>query len=157
MTPNLTDLSRLRRRLRWAYIGCGLAVFAWLAPEDNAVLPPVLLGALTATLATLAWALRRWGGQVLSARFLLMLMTGLGLLAGLGTSVITAALMLLKNAQHGHIFPDYPLGLVGAILARAPLWALGGALAGLGSALIWKAVSHYTVRNESAYRKSDAP
>lgn len=143
------DLSAAwRRRVRWATIGCGLAIFLWLAPEDSAVLPAVLLGGMAATLATTAWALRRWGGEALSARFFILLMTALGLLAGLGTSVTTAALMLLKNAQHGHVFPDYPLGLVGAILARAPLWALGGALAGLGSALIWKALADFAVKKE---------
>lgn len=145
---------RLRlRRVRWATIGCGLAIFLWLAPEDNAVWPPVLLGTLTATLATTAWALRRWGGEALSPRFFVLLMIGLGLLAGMGASVTTAALMLLKNAQHGHVFPDYPLGLVGAILARAPLWALGGALGGLGSALIWKALVNFTVKKSASKEK----
>lgn len=146
---------RAGRRLRWAIIGCGLVIFLWLAPEDSAVLPAVMLGAAASTLATTAWALRRWGGGQMSLRFFVALMTGLGLVAGLGTAPATAALMLFKNVQHGHIFPDYPLGLVGAVLGRAPLWAFAGALAGLGAALIWQAWVDFTVKNETVCRKSE--
>jgi hypothetical protein len=49
--------------------------------------------------------------------------------------------MLLKSAAHAHTYPDYPLPLLGATLARSPAWATAGALIGLGSALLWIALS----------------
>ncbi|PJF26317.1 MAG: hypothetical protein CUN53_08335, partial [Phototrophicales bacterium] len=47
--------------------------------------------------------------------------------------VITSALMLLKNGLHGHVFPDYPFGVIAEMLLRAPVWIGAGAL----TALAW--------------------
>jgi hypothetical protein len=64
----------------------------------------------------------------------------LGAADGLGTSVATAVLMFFKNARHAHVFPDYPAGMIIAVLERAPLWAAAGALAGLSIGLAWLAL-----------------
>ncbi len=46
-----------------------------------------------------------------------------------------AALMLIKNGLHAHLFPDYPFGMIAEILTRAPVWALAGIFAGVGALL----------------------
>ncbi len=64
---------------------------------------------------------------------------GLGGLAGALTGLITALLMLIKTAMHAHAYPDYPLTLMGAALARIPGWSLVGFFLGVGTALTWLA------------------
>jgi hypothetical protein len=44
--------------------------------------------------------------------------------------------MLLKTGWHAHPIPDYPASMIVEMLARAPLWAAAGALAGVGVWLI---------------------
>lgn len=130
------------RKARWIAILYGLLIFFWLSSEDNRIWPVTLLGAGAAVLIVAWMILSRWGGQTIPARYVPVSLALFGLLTGLGASLITALLMLFKNARHGHIFPDYPPGLMGAILERGPLWALGGALAGLGVGLAWLALQH---------------
>jgi hypothetical protein len=50
---------------------------------------------------------------------------------GGGGAVTAAAAMLLKNGLHGHIFPDYPFGVIAEMLLRAPVWMAAGALTAL--------------------------
>lgn len=109
----------------------GLAVFLWLAAEDNSVTPVTLLGSSGAILLV---SLRITQLQPLT-RLMLILS---GSLAGLGASVLTTLLMLVKNGQHSHLYPDYPLTLMGAMLTRAPVWMLAGALVGVGLVLLRK-------------------
>lgn len=123
-----------RPRLRWASIACGLAVFAWLGPEDQAVWPVASLGALSAALLVWGWARRRWGGLPMSPGALAAALTALGALAGLGANLTAVSLMIFKDFRHAHPFPDYPPALLAAVLARAPAWGLAGALLGLGLA-----------------------
>jgi hypothetical protein len=130
---------RWHRRLRWVVIAYGAAVFLWSAPEDNHIWPVVTLGTLGAALAVYAWAAGRLGGRTLLTREAVLLLAMLGAAVGLGASLVTAALMLFKNIRHSHLFPDYPLGQIGAILERAPIWSLAGALCGVGAALVWMA------------------
>jgi hypothetical protein len=61
----------------------------------------------------------------------------LGGIVGLGGALSSAGFMFFKNALHAHAFWDYPPGMVGAMLSRAPSWALAGALAGLGMGCLW--------------------
>lgn len=106
---------------------CGLAVLIWMSVEDTSVVPPVALG-LSISLLVAAFQFRKnktlhWG----------LLVTALfGAAVGLGTAFAAALLMLLKTGWHGHIVPDYPLGMLLDVLRRAPAWAAAGGLAGLG-------------------------
>jgi hypothetical protein len=125
------------RKIRWLLILCGLAVFLWSSPEDNGVLPPVLLGAVCSVALMLWWGMGWFGGKTLSMQTVLGIAALLGGMGGLATSLIAALLMLLKNLRHAHIFPDYPLPLIGAVLERAPFWGLAGALAGVGAVFLY--------------------
>lgn len=131
---------------RWPLILYGLAVFFWLGPEDNHIWPVVLLGTTGALLAVYSWTAHRLQGQTVRDRQVVLLLAAMGSASGLGASVVTALLMLFKNARHAHIFPDYPAGMMGAILERAPLWALAGGLVGLGLGLLWLALHNDDVQ-----------
>ncbi|MBC8170412.1 MAG: hypothetical protein H7X77_02020 [Anaerolineae bacterium] len=131
MSTSESTLAGLHRKIRWITILWGLAVFLWLAVEDNTVLPVVLLGSSGAFLIV---SLRITRMQPMSR---LRLILG-GSLTGLGASVLTTLLMLLKNGQHSHLYPDFPLALMGAMLTRAPIWILAGGLGGLGLVLLIK-------------------
>jgi hypothetical protein len=125
------------RRARWLAIGYGVLLFLWLAPEDNSILPVTLLGGGLSALAVVLWMLGKLGGRAIPARYAVLGAVLLGIGIGLGASVATFSLMLLKDAQHSHIYPDFPPALMLAILARAPAWAAAGGLAGFGAALAW--------------------
>ncbi len=114
----------------------GLAVFLWLRLEDHGVVVAVLMGLLVTTLALAAWLWPRIAGQPLPAKRLVISLGLTGALAGLFTALAAALLMLLKNGFHGHLYPDYAAPLIAETLARAPAWALAGALLGLGAALL---------------------
>lgn len=128
-------LPRRGSRARLAALACGIAVFVWLGPEDTHIWPVAALGTVTAALTVWLWTLGKLGGTVVSARQMAGLAALLGAVTGLAASIITAALMLLKNAYHAHFFPDYPPALLGAMIQRTPAWALAGMLAGLALAL----------------------
>jgi len=127
----------------------GIALFVWTRVEDNAVwtaaafgvglmwvifkphpLPPSPdgEGERSAMTPPLNMERGRGGGVVLA---LLR-----GALIGGGGAVAAAALMLLKNGLHAHAFPDYPFGVIAALIARAPVWAAAGALVGVGVSLL---------------------
>jgi hypothetical protein len=85
---------------------------------------------------------RPFWGQFVPVRALGPGAVALGAAVGLGASIATAALMFFKDARHAHLYPDYPAEQMGAVLQRAPGWALAGALFGLALSLAWLAVSH---------------
>lgn len=126
-------------RLRWLALLYGLVLFIWLGLEDDFVQPVVLLGWLMAGLLLLFWLSGRYGGRMVAARLLPPGGALLGALLGAGASLCTVALMFFKNARHAHLYPDYPVEMMAAVLERAPDWALAGALVGLALALIWLA------------------
>jgi hypothetical protein len=113
----------MRVRLpRAIWIIGGIGIFIWLRLEDNAVWSAALIGLLVSALLTLKliglsrnpFVFILWGGVV-----------------GGGGAVIASILMLLKNGLHGHVFPDYPFGVIAEMLLRAPVWMGAGALAAL--------------------------
>jgi len=123
-------------RLRWAVIICGVVIFLWMSPEDNHIWPVAMLGTVAALLLVLWWTLGRFGGQHINAGALLTMGAVSGLITGASGAVITAILMLLKNARHSHFFPDFPPEQIIAMLERAPLWGIAGSFAGLGMSLL---------------------
>lgn len=127
-------------RTRLLAVACGLLMFLWFTPEDNQVWPVTLLGVMLSLLLVGLTVIRRLGGTVVPARYVLPGGLLLGALAGLGSSICAAGLMFFKNALHAHLFLDYPAGMMLAMVERAPGWALAGAFVGLGTACIWLAV-----------------
>jgi hypothetical protein len=128
------------RKLRWVIILYGLLIFLWLGPEDTHVWPVALLGSGASLLVIIWWLLGHYSGHRIPTRWLPLLTMLTGAAAGFGGSVITAVLMLLKNARHAHVFPEYPAPLMLAVLERAPAWMLAGALLGLGVSALWIAL-----------------
>jgi hypothetical protein len=138
--------SRHTRNLTLIY---GLVVFLWFTPEDNQVLPVTLLGWGMAALAVLLLVVNKLGGRIIPARYaaLFALVAGIGV--GIGSSVTTVALMFFKNALHAHVFFDFPVPMMLAILERAPYWGLAGGLVGSGTAFAWLALRQ--VHDESSH------
>lgn len=118
----------------------GAALLIWSSLEDNSVLPAALLGGGLAVIILVRWITRRWGGRTVAGRAALAAASAVGAAAGASAALATAVLMLIKDGLHSHLFPDYPFGMILDMLARAPLWALAGALAGIGLLLAWWAV-----------------
>ena len=125
------------RFTRWLVILLGVVIFVWLSFEDTHVWPVALLGALAAGLSVSLWATGRFGGRMIAGRVLPLYLATLGGLTGASASVITALLMLFKNVRHAHLFPDFPLEMIGAILARIPAWTGAGVLIGVGLGFVW--------------------
>jgi hypothetical protein len=123
-------------RLRWLVIAYGLALLAWMGTEANAMLTVALLGCCGACLIATLQVTQQVGGRALRWQMWLPGAVWLGALLGAGCSLFTAALMFFKTAWHSHLFPDFPVEMMVAVLARAPLWALAGALGLLAGALL---------------------
>jgi predicted lysophospholipase L1 biosynthesis ABC-type transport system permease subunit len=121
---------------RLALIGGGLLVFFWLRLEDHGVLVALLMGLVVAGLALAFWLWPRLAGRPWQSPVLVLALGLAGMALGLLTALSAALLMLLKNGFHGHLNPDYPAGLIGDTLARAPAWGLAGALLGVSVALL---------------------
>jgi hypothetical protein len=130
-------LPTLTPAVRSGAVGYGLLVFLWLSPEDNHVWPVALLGAGLAVVAGGVFAANRFGGRWIPARWILPGAALAGLVAGAGGALAAAGLMLLKSGLHSHLFPDYPLPMILAMLERAPAWGLAGLLASAALALLW--------------------
>lgn len=118
--------------LRTAAVAWGVLSFLWLAPEDDSVLPALLLGVGLSALVVF-WLIVRtkvyawmygWRALLVAAVF--------GALVGAGTSLGTVLLLLFKNARHAHLYPDYPPEILLETLARFPVWSLAGGLIGIG-------------------------
>lgn len=129
-------VSKVRVRLRQAAVFYGIAFFIWLPIEDHSMWPAVIFGAVLAALLVILGVLDKMSVLVIPAPFLPIAAALWGALNGLSASLATTGVMFLKNALHGHIFPDYPPGLMFAMLQRAPAWAAAGGLFGLGLALL---------------------
>ncbi len=134
---------RLPRPGRWSRLlalGYGFALFVWLSVEDTASWPAALFGLGLSSLIAILLTLDKIGGRWLAGRYMPVFGLLLGAVIGLGSSPAAAGLMFFKNARHAHLFPDYPAGMMLAVLERAPLWAAAGALAGLSIGLAWVAL-----------------
>ncbi|MBX3062793.1 MAG: hypothetical protein KF726_07450 [Anaerolineae bacterium] len=109
----------------------GVITFFWLSPDEAGwlVIPLGIGGAVLVTLH-----LAKYVRKIALASWLQW--TLFGAISGALATVVTAALMFFKTALHNHIYPDYPLIVILGMLARAPAWALAGALIGLALALV---------------------
>jgi hypothetical protein len=133
------------RSFRWLLIVWGGTLFVWVSLEDTSTMTVAILGAGTALLAGVRQALKSFGGRPLpgGAALLGAALLGaalLGATVGVGGAVCASALMFIKTAAHAHAFPDYPPTQIIAMLGRAPVWGVAGALAGCGLLLAWAAL-----------------
>ncbi|MBN2470626.1 MAG: hypothetical protein JXN59_07890 [Anaerolineae bacterium] len=135
----LFTIPRRRPSLVYASALAGLAALLWLGGEDTRLLPVTALALCLTVLLCLATITGRYAGRRLTVRGVILAGGALGAGCGIGTALTTTSLMLFKIALHGH--PDYSWAMFQAVLARAPGWGLGGALIGLGMALLWVAVA----------------
>ncbi|MGH2606477.1 MAG: hypothetical protein ACRDG5_07775, partial [Anaerolineales bacterium] len=111
-----------------AWAAAGIAWFFWLGMEDQG------LGTVFAV-AGLAWS--AIGLTVLRGRDRgPAWAVWVGLLSGSAVPLIATLLMFLKVSLHGHSVPDFTLDDVRAALARTPLWALAGLLAGAAAGIL---------------------
>lgn len=128
--------------LRLLTVVFGVILFVWFSIEDNQTWPVVLLGLGSTSLIVLWAVLKRLGGQTIEARYVALSGLLIGALTGLGASLAVTLLMFFKNAWHAHVFLDYPVPMLLAMLGRAPFWTAAGALAGLGIAILWVVFRH---------------
>lgn len=129
----------ITNRLRLLGLGIGLAAFLWLSPEDNQVWPVVLLGTALGVIGTALAVANRFGGRVIPAWGIIPALALLGAVTGAASTLAAVMLMFLKTALHSHSYPDYPPGLMLAMLERLPAWALAGLLAGIAAGLFRRA------------------
>ncbi len=129
------------RRSRLLALGYGMIVFVWITLEDNAVWPVSVLGLELGLLIMYLTIADKMGGQTFPVRWLPLVGAVSGALTGLAAGIGITGLMFFKNAVHAHIFPDFPPGLMLAMLQRTPTWTAVGALAGLGFGLVWIALA----------------
>ena len=123
---------------RLALLLTGSCTLIWLALEDQALWPPLVLGAACASLLTLQFLLGRLRGRQPGPGRMIGLGFGGGLLAGTGACLCAVGLMLFKNARHAHSIPDFPVDRLLATLQLAPQMALSFALTGLGPGLVYR-------------------
>ena len=134
------------RRARLLTLAYGFTLFGWFSLEDLTVWPVTLFGFGLATLIILYSLSGKIGGKIIAAAYIPVLGGLTGSLIGIGSSVVVAGLMFFKNARHAHLYPDYPVEMILAMLERAPAWAIAGVLLGLSLGLGWLAWGKYTVR-----------
>lgn len=146
----MLTIPTLTKRLRPVVIVCGVALLLWLSREENSVRSVTLYGLSISALGLALWISDRFAGRRIPARLLPPFAVLTGAALGLGTGIVTAALMLLKSALHSHVLPDYPPELMLAILDRIPAWTAAGSFAGLALALLWLARRQHETETTSS-------
>jgi hypothetical protein len=106
----------------------------WMGLEGN-LGRVVLLGAAVSVVVTGHLMQRFLGGRLFSRVGWLAITAGGGLLAGLGSGVLTFFFMALKTGLHGH-GPEFQAAEIEFVLSMIPLWGLAGLVAGLGFGLL---------------------
>jgi hypothetical protein len=151
----MIDWPARHRLFSLSTFAAGLLFFVWIGADDESALGASLLGAALPSLFIARLLLHRFGGRTLTMRRTILLLCASGLLAGCLAPFITAVLIALKVSLFAE---PYPPELVLAVLARTPLWALAGLLAGGGLALgvYARSRSHPQRRNDlGRSRRSD--
>lgn len=128
--------------LRWLLILVSGAIFFWTGVEDDRIGIAVTLGTLFCGVILAHWLTGALTIRVLHDDQIWMAWAFFGALTGGGGIVTAVIIMAFKDARHAHPFPDYPIGLLADLIARAPVWALAGAFVGLGVYAAWRAASH---------------
>ncbi len=120
--------------LKSAALLVGMYAAVWSALE-GALLYDLLL-AVSALALFMAWLVTdRIGGRALPPGRAVALAIAAGAVYGTGVALLTLGLMALKTGLHAH-GPEYSTAQIVWVWRQAPLWAVAGALAGLGLGLV---------------------
>jgi hypothetical protein len=113
-----------------------LALYAavWISLE-GALWQVMVMGVGVTAVALLHFLQKQFGGQLLSLWKWLGLTTSLGLLLGLGSSLLTLVFMAVKTGLHAH-GPEFTLQEIQWVGQQLPLWAAAGLLIGLGMGML---------------------
>ncbi len=133
-TPAMVTIPPHPRWLSLVTLLYGILLFLWLTPENGVWLAAGLGLGLSVLVA--AHGAFRLAGRTFSAPHWLAGAVLLGVMVGGGGVIGTVLLMFLKSSLHNHVYPDYPLPMLLAMLERMPAWALAGALVGLAAGLL---------------------
>lgn len=117
---------------RLLMVMAGMVILGWSGLEDKDAAAVTALGWTLAGLTVMIGLMSRFGGRTMGLAGLHKPAALVGIAVGALASLMTVLLMLFKNLLHGHVYPDYPPGLMLGILERLPAWGLAGGLAGLG-------------------------
>jgi hypothetical protein len=132
----------LRWVARFAWALTAPAWFVWLAYEDRNLGTVMGLSAAMCVAFALTGVARWRGGKLTDRRRCLLESMGIGLLAGALVAPVAVVLILVKISLHSHGTPDFTSADVGAVMNRAPVWALAGVLSGEALGLIGVSFSH---------------
>ena len=114
----------------------GILVLFWLPVEDLDLRWVILFAAALCALAAVRFSLPTTTAGQVSRPWWTAPLTGA--LAGACVAPLAVLLMVIKTGLHGHTSPDFTPDQVISVLYRAPYWAAGGLLVGLGFALLRK-------------------
>jgi hypothetical protein len=120
--------------LKWLAILTAVYGLIWMSLEGNLV-QVVLLGTAVSVTLTGHFVQRYIGGRYFRLPGWLAAAQAGGLLAGLGSGILTFCFMALKTGLHGH-GPEYSAAEIEWVLGMIPLWGLAGLAAGLGLGLL---------------------
>jgi hypothetical protein len=127
--PTLT-IPRRRDWHTYAVVFGGVILLVWLSSESTYMPLTALLGVGTALGLAMLALMVRFGGRVLAPRIWLPGVIILGAVIGVFAIFTTTLLMLFKNVQHSHLYPDFPGEVFVELWRRTPAWGLAGALLG---------------------------
>lgn len=112
----------------------GLYAVAWIGFEGE--LGRLLLLAVGISLVVSGYAVQRFlGGRTLSRTRWLLFSAGMGFLLALAAGLLAIPLAAVKTGLHTH-GPEFSAEQLDWLLGQIPLWAVAGALAGLGLGLL---------------------
>ena len=122
--------------LKWLTVMTAVYGVAWIGLEGN--LGRVILLGTAVSLTSVGHLMERFlGGRIFSMAGWLVAMGGGGLLAGLGSGLLTFFFMALKTGLHGH-GPEFRAAEIEGVLRMIPLWGTAGLVAGVGvGVLVW--------------------
>ena len=123
-----------RPYLKWLTAVYILYALIWIPLEGNLV-RVVVMGVGTTAVALAHLAQRFLGGKTLTRTQWLGATAVLGLLLGLGSSLLTLLFMAVKTGLHAH-GPEFTLQQITWVWQQLPLWSLAGLISGLGLGMI---------------------
>jgi hypothetical protein len=120
--------------LRIATVLVGLYAVVWISLEGD--LWRLLLLSAGLSLVAGGYAMQRFlGGRQLSKGRWLLASAGIGFLVALSAGLLALLLMAVKTGLHSH-GPEFSAEQLDWLLRQIPIWAIAGALAGLGLGLL---------------------
>ena len=120
--------------LKFITVLMGIYAAIWISLEG--ALWRVMLMGVGVTAVSLLQLLQKYcGGRVISWLRWLGLTAIIGLLFGLGSSLLTLVFMAIKTGLHAH-GPEFTLQEIQWVSQQTPLWAAVGLLIGLGLGML---------------------